>query len=216
MAISSGSRRLLTLLLSVTLLGSGCQLTGVSEAGRDRCRQLSAATGHPLRAALSYIRCLPSTDRRLAIERADEKEAAARRAALEACRSRQRRITSLMASLRDAEQELAAARNSPFRPSVPPPTPIDAGRESRYRQEDQQLDRERYEAALGAWEEQVASQRARWRQGRAQRVEVAQARLDRDYQALRALEPDLFTGPGSIEFDPMALQRVKAGCASTG
>ena len=113
-------------------------------------------------------------------------------------------------------QNLPFFRRGSARPSVAHPTPIDAGRESRYRQEDQQLDRERYEAALGAWEERVASQRARWRQGRAQRVEVAQARLDRDYQALRALEPDLFNGPGSIEFDPMALQRVKAACTSTG
>ena len=159
MASSRGrrSRPLLAALLGLTLLAGGCQGGGVSEAGRERCRRLSAGAGDPVRGALSYLRCLPDSDRRLAMERAAmEQQAAARREALDACRRRQRRITTLMDSLRSAEQELAAARNSSFLPSVPPPRPLDAGRESRYRPEDQRLDRERYEQALGAWEQQVA------------------------------------------------------------
>ena len=146
--------RLLLVLLGATLLG-GCQASGVSEAGRERCRQRGAAAGDPVTGALTYMRCLPTTDRSLAIEKAAARKADARQAALEACRSRRERITSLMASLRQAEQELAAARNTSFRPSLPPPT-WDPGRESRYRLEDQQLDRERYEAALDAWERRVA------------------------------------------------------------
>jgi hypothetical protein len=213
---SSRYRRLLPVLLSVTLLGGGCQFTGVSEAGRERCRQLSAVAGAPFTAALAYVRCLPSSDSRLAAERAVEKETAARRAALEACRSRYRRITTLMGSLRRAEQELAAARSSPFSPSVAPPQPLDGGKESRYRPEDQRLDRDRYEAALGAWEQQVASQRAHWQQQRAKRIKAAQERLDRDAQALKALQPELFNGPTSIEFDPTALRQVSAGCHSAG
>jgi len=205
-------RRLLPVLLGVTLLGGGCQFTGVSEAGRERCRRLGAAAGNPLAAALSYVRCLPGSDSSKAASAA----AAARRAALEACRRRQGTITTLIGSLRQAEQELAAARNSPFRPSVAPPQPLDAGKESRYRPEDQRLDRDRYEAALGAWEQQVASQRAHWRQERAGRIEAAQERLDRDAQALRQLQPDLFNGPASIEFDPRALRQVSAGCDSAG
>ncbi len=219
----SRHRRLLPVLLSVTLLGGGCQFTGVSEAGRERCRSLGADAGHPLAAALSYVRCLPNSDATLAIEKAAakaaekaEKAATARRAALVACRRRQGTITTLMASLRQAEQELAAARSTPFRPSVAPPQPLDAGKESRYRPEDQRLDRDRYEAALATWEQQVASQRFQWRQQRAERTEAAQRRLDRDAQALRQLQPDLFNGPASIEFDPTALQRVNAGCDSVG
>ncbi len=209
-------RRLLPVLLGVTLLGGGCQFTGVSEAGRERCRRLGAAAGNPLAAALSYVRCLPGSDSSLAAEKAASAAAAARPAAQEACRSRQGTITTLIGSLRQAEQELAAARNSPFRPSVAPPPPLDAGKESRYRPEDQRLDRDRYEAALGAWEQQVASQRAQWRQQRAERIEAAQERLDRDAQALRQLQPDLFNGPASIEFDPRALRQVSAGCDSAG
>ncbi len=202
------------MLLGLTLLASGCQVAGVSEAGRERCRRLSAAAGDPVTAALGYLRCLPGTDRSLALERAAmEKAAAARRQALDACRRRQGKITTLMESLRSAEQELAAARNSPFRPSVAPPQPLDAGQESRYRPEDQQLDRERYEEALGAWEQQVAGERARWRQRRDARITAAQARLDREARALRDLQPDLFTGPASIEFDPVAVGRVRAGCS---
>lgn len=212
----SRHRRLLTVLLSVTLLGNGCQFTAVSEAGRERCRRLSADAGHPLAAALSYVRCLPGSDSSLAAERAAEKAAAARRAALAACRSRQGTITRLMGSLRRAEQELAAARSSAFNPSVAPPQPLDAGKESRYRPEDQRLDRDRYEAALGAWEQQVASQRSQWRQQRAKRIRAAQDRLDQDVQALRELQPDLFNGPASIEFAPMALRRVSDGCDSAG
>ncbi|MBW4530763.1 MAG: hypothetical protein KME02_08770 [Aphanothece saxicola GSE-SYN-MK-01-06B] len=211
-------RRLFPVLLGVTLLGGGCQFTGVSEAGRERCRRLAADAGHPLAAALSYVRCLPSSDATLTAEKAAEKaaNAKARRTALEACRRRQATITTLIGSLRQAEQELAAARNSPFRPTVAPPQPLDAGKESRYRPEDQRLDRDRYEAALGAWEQQVASQRAQWRQRRAERIEAAQVRLDRDAQALRQLQPDLFNGPASIEFDPTALRQVNAGCDRAG
>ena len=150
-------RRLLPVLLGVTLLGGGCQFTGVSEAGRERCRRLGAAAGNPLAAALSYVRCLPGSDSSLAAEKAAEAAATARRAALESCRRRKGTITTLIGSLRQAEQELAEARNSPFSPSVAPPQPLDAGKESRYRPEDQRLDRDRYEAALGAWEQQVAS-----------------------------------------------------------
>ncbi|AFY30317.1 hypothetical protein [Cyanobium gracile] len=215
MASSHGSRcrSLLPVLLGLTLLGGGCQVGGVSEAGRERCRRLSAAAGNPLSAALIYVRCLPDTDRSLAKERAVmEKAAASRRAALEACRRRQRTITTLMESLRRTEEELAAAHNSPFRPSVAPPQPLDAGRESRYRPEDQRLDRERYEEALGAWEQQVAAERARWRQRREARIDAAQDRLNREARALRDLQPDLFTGPASIEFDPVAVGRVTAGC----
>lgn len=218
MASSRGSRqrRLLPLLLSLTLLGGGCQFTGVSEAGRERCRRLGADAGNPLAAALSYVRCLPGSDASLAAEKAAEAAAKARRAALEACRRRQGTITNLIGSLRQAEQDLAAARSSPFRPSVAPPQPLDTGKESRYRPEDQRLDRDRYEAALGAWEQQVASERAEWRQRRAERIAAAQGRLDREAQALRQLQPDLFNGPASIEFDPTALGRVKAGCDSAG
>lgn len=220
MASSRGSRcrPLLPVLLGLTLLASGCQVAGVSEAGRERCRRLSAAAGDPFRAALSYFRCLPGTDRSLAMERAAmekaamEKAAVARREALDTCRRRQGRITTLMESLRSAEQALAAARNSPFRPSVPPPQPLDDGRESRYRPEDQRLDRERYEESLGAWEQQVAGERTRWRQRREARITAAQDRLDRHARALRDLQPDLFTGPASIEFDPVAVGRVRAGC----
>ncbi len=217
MASSRGSRcrPLLPVLLGLTLLASGCQGAGVSEAGRERCRRLSAAAGNPFTATLSYLRCLPGTDRSLAMERAAmEKAAADRREALDACRRRQTRITTLMASLRSAEQELAAARNSPFRPSVAPPQPLDDGTESRYRPEDQRLDRERYEEALGAWEQQVAGERARWRQRREARITAAQDRLDRDAQALRDLQPDLFTGPASIEFNPVAVGRLRTGCSS--
>ncbi len=206
---------MLPVLLGLTLLAGGCQGAGVSEAGRERCRRLSAAAGNPFTAALGYLRCLPGTDRSLAVERAAiEKAAVARREALDACRRRQGRITTLMESLRSAEQELAAARTIPFRPSVAPPQPLDDGRESRYRPEDQRLDRERYEEALGAWEQQVAAERARWRQQRNARVDAAQDRLDRDAQALRDLQPDLFTGPSSIEFDPVAVGRVRAGCST--
>ena len=215
MASSRGSRcrPLLPVLLGLSLLASGCQGVGVSEAGRERCRRLSAAAGNPVTAALSYVSCLPDTDQSLALERAAmEKAAAARREALEACRRRQGRITTLMESLRSAEQELAAALNSPFRPSVAPPQPLDAGRESRYRPEDQRLDRERYEEALSAWEQQVAAERARWRQQRNARVAAAQDRLNLDAQALRDLQPDLFTGPASIEFNPVAVARQRTAC----
>jgi hypothetical protein len=215
--LRTGHRGTTAVLLGITLLSSGCQFIGVSSAGRERCRKLSATAAHPIAAALAYGRCLPTTDRMLAIEaEAAARAAEAKRKALLACRARRQRIMALMASLWTAEQELAATKNAPFRPSLAPPAPIDERTEARYRLEDQQLDHQRREAALAAWEERVAAERVRWRDERARRIATAQERLDRGLLALKSLQPNLFTGPGSIEFDPVVARQVTTPCDTPG
>jgi hypothetical protein len=62
----------------------------------------------------------------------------------------------------------------------------------------------------------VAGERANWREQRAQRIDAAQTRLDRDAQTLRSLQPDLFTGPASIEFNTTVMRRATAPCGSQG
>ncbi len=212
-----GHQGTLVVLLGLTLLSGGCQFPGVSEAGRERCRKLSAQASDPIAAALAYGRCLPTSDRELAIEaEAAARAVEAKRQALLACRVRRQKIMALMTSLRAAERELAAARTTPFLSSQPAPPPIDESTESRYRLEDQQLDRQRREAALAAWEERVAGERASWRSERSARIARAQERLERDRLALKGLQPDLFTGPESIEFNPAVARRATAACETSG
>jgi hypothetical protein len=212
-----GHHGTLVVLLGLTLLSGGCHFAGVSEAGRERCRKLSAQASDPIASALAYARCLPSSDRELAIEaEAAARAAEAKRQALLACGVRRQKILALMASLRASERELAAARNAPFLASLPPPPPIDESAESRYRLEDQQLDRQRRESALAAWEERVAGEKARWRNERSARIARAREHLDRDRLALKGLEPDLFTGTESIEFNPAVVRRATTACEASG
>jgi hypothetical protein len=215
--ISPSSQALALLALLALLAGCAPAAPPVSEQGKARCLQQRAGGPSGFARDQAYRRCLATIEAVLAEERrsAERLQAAAQqrqeliRQARQRCLDRREQITGLMSSLRRAEAELAAVKIEAYTPPPPPP-PWDEARESRYRQEDQELDRQRHEAALAAWQSRVAGRRAGWEAGRRQRQEQAQQRLDRTAAELRALAPDLFTGPSSIEFNPAVARQVRS------
>ena len=200
----------LTLVALLTACGSSG--SGVGQAGQDRCRQLVAADRNPFSRHQAFRRCLAS------IEAVLEKEAAkvpvpdpepSLQAAVKRCQERRPTVSELMASLRRQERRLADVRLERYVPATPRPR-FDEDAEARFRLEDQQLDRERYEAALEAWEAKDAARRDAWAAGRRRRLAEAQHRLNQTTRELRAMEPELFTSPTSIEFVPAVAQRLRS------
>jgi hypothetical protein len=188
----------------------------VSEAGQARCRERVAADRNPFTRHQAYRRCLATIDAALKQEAAKppvpEKDASLT-AAVKRCQERRPTITGLMANLRSQERQLAALRAESYVPASPRPR-FDAEAEARFRLEDQELDRERYEAALAEWESAEAARRGEWAAGHRRRLAEVQARLNRTTAELRQMEPDLFTGPASIEFVPAVAQRLRS-CDAT-
>lgn len=124
------------------------------------------------------------------------------------CIRQRQDVETRLASLRRAEWELAQLRGAS--PPWSRPRPVwDEQLEQRYSPADQELDRQRYERELAAWEASEARARAEWRQRHALRLDAAQERLDRFAAGLRRDHPDLFTGPLSIEVNPPVLARLQ-------
>ena len=122
------------------------------------------------------------------------------------CHQRRRALLQGLTELRLAETRLADLRAE--RPPPLPPAPVwDEAAEQRYSQVDQDLDRQRYEQDLAAWQRQQADQPALLAQQR-QREAAAQQRLNGQMQRLQKRYPGLFTGPSSIEIRPQELERL--------
>ena len=136
------------------------------------------------------------------------KREAQTRQAVEQCQRNRPRIQTLMANLRRDERELAAVKQDRYLPTAAPRKPFDEETESRFRPEDQELDRQRHEAAVAEWENLEASRRRQWQSAHRQRIDQAQAQLNRTARQLRELEPRLFTAPQSIEFAPVVARQV--------
>jgi hypothetical protein len=117
-------------------------------------------------------------------------------------------LVAQMASLRKAELQLARVKEKTYVP-LPAPDPWDETRESRFRQEDREADWQRHLQAQEAWQRREQNRRASWTANHQDRLLIAQERLDREAQALRSRRPELFTGPGSIEFNPEIAQRLR-------
>ena len=130
------------------------------------------------------------------------------RQAVEACQRLRPRIQTLMAKLRRDERDLAAVKKERYFSTAAPRKPFDEETESRFRPEDQELDRQRHEAAVAEWEGREASRRGQWHRAHQQRLDQAQLQLNRTARQLRELEPRLFTAPQSIEFSSTVARRV--------
>jgi hypothetical protein len=125
---------------------------------------------------------------------------------LRQCQQRRRELMQDLADLRRAEAELAD-RRAELPPPLPSPPVWDEAAEQRYSQVDQELDRQRYEQDLAAWQQRRADHRARVALQR-QREAPAQQRLNDQAQRLQQRYPGLFTAPGSIEIRPQELERL--------
>lgn len=113
-----------------------------------------------------------------------------------------------MAELRRSEARLARVKEEAYTPQSSPPR-WNEDEESRFRLEDRDADWQNYLQARDDWTRREGSQRARWQADHTNRWQEAQAHLDGLASELRRQHPDLFTAPGSIEFDPVAVRRLR-------
>ncbi|MFM7312704.1 MAG: hypothetical protein ACKO0M_05980, partial [Cyanobium sp.] len=127
-----------------------------------------------------------------------------REQAMRRCLQGRQALMQGLRELRRAEAALAELNSALQSPAGPPRPVWDEEKEQRYSQEDQQLDRQRYEQELAAWQQQ----REGWQRQQRQLQARAQRRLDRQSAALHQRYPTLFTGPESIELNPLELERL--------
>jgi hypothetical protein len=113
-----------------------------------------------------------------------------------------------MAELRRSEARLARVKEEVYASQSSPPR-WNEDAESRFRQEDRDADWQAYLQAREDWTRREGSQRARWQSDHTRRWQEAQANLDELARDLRRQHPDLFTAPGSIEFDPVVVRRLR-------
>ena len=124
------------------------------------------------------------------------------------CLRERQALEAQMAELRRSEAMLARVKEETYGPRSSPPR-WNEDQESRFRPEDRDADWQRYLQAREEWNRQEGSRLARWKSDHARRVEEAQLRLDRTARSLREQQPDLFTAPGSIEFNPAVVRRLR-------
>lgn len=149
-----------------------------------------------------------SRNRQLAQQRqAEAKAQVAQRMEQERCLRERSSLESQMADLRRAEVQLARVKQDRYVP-LPAPEPWDEATEARYRLEDREADWQRHRQAQEAWQRREQSHRASWKANYQARLQLAQERLDRQARQLRTRRPELFTGPGSIEFNPEVAHRL--------
>jgi hypothetical protein len=132
----------------------------------------------------------------------------------ERCLRERPALEARMAALRRAERHLAEVKWETYVPS-PAPTAWNEASESRFRLEDREADWQRYLQEEEAWQRREESRRALWIADQRARLREAQARLDRQALALRSQREDLFTGPGSIEFNPEVAKEIRQ-CRKAG
>ncbi|MEB3260821.1 MAG: hypothetical protein VKP63_09380 [Cyanobacteriota bacterium] len=143
-----------------------------------------------------------------ALRRQAAEARAAGQRARELCVRERPELESRMAALRRAESRLARVKEDSYVP-LPPPPAWDEAAESRFRQEDRDADWLRHQQAREAWRLREEERSARWWRAHQARLGDAQAELNTEARALRERRADLFTGPESIEFDPLVAERIR-------
>ncbi|MEB3316604.1 MAG: hypothetical protein VKO39_00460 [Cyanobacteriota bacterium] len=146
---------------------------------------------------------------------AEDRARMERQRQVERCLRERPELEARMAALRRAEHRLAQARADSYIPS-PPPAPWDEELEARFRLEDREADRQRHLQERESWRQREENRRARWRAQQRERLRIAQWRLNQEAEGLRSRRADLFTGPGSIEFNPMVEAEIRHCGALSG
>ncbi len=148
-----------------------------------------------------------ATERR---QLADARGRAERQRLQERCLRERPALEARMAALRRAESRLARVKEESYAP-LPPPPPWDEAAEARFRQEDRDADWLRHQREQEAWRQREEDRRALWWSDQQARLREAQSELNAVARALREQRADLFTGPGSIEFNPVVVAQIR-GC----
>ena len=198
--------------LMSTLLLAACSGADprVSDAGRARCQRRAHLEDLPLLRPLVYQHCLGTIEAKLAVERRDELRRRQEHErlldqAVARCRKKRAEVQVGLRDLRQAESDLAELRASGEPPLPPPPSRPNEATLQRYTREDAELDRQRFQDSLMAWQRRLA-QRQLLRQRRQSALDEAQLRLDKAALRLQKLQPDLLAE--GIELDPVVARRV--------
>lgn len=96
---------------------------------------------------------------------------------------------------------------------IPPakPTPIDPDLAERYTQEDRELDEQRYQQSLLAWEQLHTERYRLWLVDHTQRERALELQVERQAKALKQLNPEAVertpTKPGSLRLNPEVVEK---------
>ncbi len=147
-------------------------------------------------------------DKPTAVTPAPQLEAAQRQAQAQLCRQTNRTVSAELAALRQAELRLSRLRQQGE--PVASDRPVwDEALEQRYSEQDRELDRQRYERQLALWQQQQTEGQRAWEPRHRQELAEAQNQLNAKVSSLRRRRHDLFTGPTSIEVNPVVLAQIQ-------
>jgi len=119
-------------------------------------------------------------------------------------------LVAQVAGLKPQLQALATIQQDRF---VPPakPTPIDPEMAERYSQEDRELDEQRYQSSLLAWEQLHAERYRLWLVDHTRRERALELEVERQAKALKQLNPAVLqrnpNKPGSLELNRQAVKK---------
>jgi len=126
------------------------------------------------------------------------------------CLRDQRQLVALVAGLEPQLQALATIKREAF---VPPakPTPIDPELAERYTQEDRELDEQRYQSSLLAWEQLHAERYRLWLIDHTRRERTLELDVERQAKVLKQLNPAVVqrstSKPGTLQLNRQAVEK---------
>jgi hypothetical protein len=130
------------------------------------------------------------------------------------CRQSSQALRAELAALRQAEWQLSRVKQQ-SQPQLSAPPVWDEAREQRFSEQDQELDRQRYERQLALWQQQQDEGLQTWEYRHRLELAEAQRQLNARARNLRRQHHDLFTGATSIEVNPAVLARIQR-CTEAG
>ena len=126
------------------------------------------------------------------------------------CLRDQRQLVALVAGFEPQLQALATIKKETF---IPPakPTPIDPELAERYTQEDRELDEQRYQSSLLAWEQLHAERYRLWLVDHTRRERALEHQVEGQAKALKELNPAVVqrtpNKPGTLQLNHQAVEK---------
>jgi alkylated DNA repair dioxygenase AlkB len=122
----------------------------------------------------------------------------------------QNQLAAQVAGLEPQLQALAKIKKEAF---VPPakPTPIDPELAERYTQEDREMDEQRYQSSLLAWEQLHAERYRLWLIDHTRRQRALELDVERQAKVLKQLNPAVVqrspNKPGTLQLNRQAIEK---------
>jgi len=126
------------------------------------------------------------------------------------CLRDQSHLVALVAGFEPQLQALAKIKKETF---IPPakPTPIDPELAERYTQEDRELDEQRYQSSLLAWEQLHAERYRLWLVDHTRRERALELQVEGQAKALKQLNPAVVqrtpNRPGTLQLNHQAVEK---------